>query len=269
MFVGLFVVLLAITLPDGGGTRFQGIPAEATAAEATPKMGLGDSRRYIEVGEELGVDGRLSTANRWVLNYWPPGMHVFYATFFFLLGPDMPVGLVTGIALCAIWALVLTLWVDLLSRWLPVWAVVLVVATLVLADITQEWIFGLGLFWSEGLYTACMLFALYAAARVAIAATTSAARWWAVVVGIGLAASAYVRVTSELVGRALTLLAIVWALGALARRGWRHFRAAPRQAAEAAALLERAADRARTRGDRVPGGHDPVADHRRADDPAG
>ena len=124
-----------------------------------------------------------------------------------------------------LWAGALTLWADLLVRYLPVWAVALAIGAVLFSDITQNWIFSTGLFWSEGLYIWTMLFALYAAMRVAIAATTRARLGWAAGAGVALGASAYVRTTSELLGRLLTGLVVAWALCALARRGLRYVRA--------------------------------------------
>ena len=94
-------------------------------------------------------------------------------------------------------AAVLTLWADFLLRYLPVWAVALVVGCVVLSDIMREWVFGSGLFWSEGLYVFVILLAALGVRQSRSTRCRRATSRWAGGVGAVLAVSAYVRVTSE------------------------------------------------------------------------
>ena len=61
-------------------------------------MGYTDARRYLEVGRDLGVYHTVPPERQWVLNFWPPGMHVFYGAIFAVLGPEMPLGVVVAVA---------------------------------------------------------------------------------------------------------------------------------------------------------------------------
>jgi hypothetical protein len=215
----LWLICLTIGLHDGRATKFQGsVRATASTDTAIRQLGGTDARNYIEVGRLLAQDHGVDDAHRWVLNLWPPGMHIFYAALFTVFGPDMEVGLVTVFAMSALWALLLTAFVDLLTQSLH-WAIVAgVIAVVLLSDVVRHWVLGWGLFYSEGLFLVFVLGALYAAARAARARSRRASLGWSAGVGMLLGASAYVRTTSELLGRLMVGLLIVWAAIALVRQ---------------------------------------------------
>ena len=70
-----------------------------------------------------------------------------------------------GLVTAGLWALLLTAFVDLLTRRLQWFAIVILLALLLTSDVVQERILGTYLLWSEGPFTWLVLAAIYAAAR--------------------------------------------------------------------------------------------------------
>jgi hypothetical protein len=129
-----------------------------------------------------------------------------------------------------LWAALLTAYVDFLSRYLH-WAIVGgLLGVLFLSDIMRIWILGMGVFWSEGLYTVTILAALYAAARSASAGSERASFGWAGGVGLMLGVSAYVRSQSDALGWIMMAVLVGWGALTLIRITWRKRKAASGQA---------------------------------------
>jgi hypothetical protein len=223
-FAGTFLLLLAMCLvlvfDQGRATRFdhRGVRADASVAEVLPKLGDGDASKYVGIGHAIARSHRFPLRYRDDLNWWPPGMFLMNAALFAAFGSDMPVGIVIGTTMAVIWALLLALYVDFLSRFLHWIAVAATVAVLLLSAIMRDWFLSVGLFWSEGLYTVCILAALYAALRAAVAASERTRLGWAAGTGVLLGLSAYVRAVSDFLGWLMLVVVVVWAVVAGAHR---------------------------------------------------
>jgi hypothetical protein len=220
-FVLLFGLCLAIALPSGGATQVDPLGARAgdTVSEVLPRLGSEDAFRYVGLGYDIAQHrGIPSSANR-TLNLWPPGVSLFYAALFTVFGNDMPVGIVAGVTMAALWALLLTAFVDLLGRHLRGAAVVAFVAIVLMSDVQRDWILGQGLFWSEGLFTWCIGAALYGAMRSALAPSNQERLAWAAAIGAILGVSAYFRSVGDLLGWLMVGLLAVWAGLTLLRAG--------------------------------------------------
>lgn len=219
VFVLIWTACAAIGLRDGSATKFQNtVPATANANTAIRKLGQTDARNYIEVGRMLAEDHKVDETHYWVLNLWPPGMHLFYATLFTVFGPNMPVGVVMVLAMATLWALLLAAFVDLFRRRSLHWAVIgVTVAAVLLSNVTIGYLFGYGLFYAEGLFTWWLFAALYCTARAAIARSNATRLGWTVAVGATLGLSSYARATTELLGRFMIGLVVLW-VGILAVR---------------------------------------------------
>jgi hypothetical protein len=227
-FFVLFAVCLAMVLHDGRATRldYSGAPANSRIAALLPKLGVGDPHNYLRAGhniaQEQGIPSESSpdgVADRRVLNLWPPGMPLYYAALFTLFGPDMPVGVVAAATMAMLWALLLTAYVDLLARYLHWAAIAAMIGLVLLSDITQDWILGSGVFWSEGLYIWCVLAALYAATRSSTARSERSRLGWAGATGVLLGLSAYVRSISDLLGWLMIAVLVGWGALTVVRRG--------------------------------------------------
>ena len=226
-FVVLFGACLAIVLDQGRATPFDysGVRADAEVGEVVPELGTEDPHHYLQIGHDIAEAGDIPGSARRTLNQWPPGMHLYYASLFSMFGSTMPVGVVAGISMALLWAIVLTAYVDLLLRFLHWLVVGAVVSFVLLSELAGNWMLGLGLFWSEGLYTVLVLAAFYAAARAVLAATSRARLAWSGAFGGLIGISAYVRVVSELLGWLMLALLLVWGALTLIRR-WRERRRA-------------------------------------------
>ena len=204
---------------------------------AVARLRGSDPSHYVGLGYDIARLRGLPRGAAAILNWWPPGMHLYYAGLFTILGPAMPVGVVAGLMAALLWALLLTAFMDLLGRSLR-WAVVAaMVALVLLADVMQGWILGLGLLWSEGLFAWLLLAVLYTSARGATAQSEPARLGWAAVVGAILGVSAYVRTVSELIGWLLLALLVAWGTLALVRVGLSRARRASGRASRHRELL--------------------------------
>ena len=109
-------------------------------------------------------------------------------------------------------------------------AVTAMIVLVLLSGVMREWILGPGVFWSEGLYTWCILAALYAATRSAAARSATTQYGWAAAVGALLGLSAYVRSISDILGWLMVVVLLGWAALTgvrVAIRRWQRKRASP------------------------------------------
>src|ERR1700748_18055 len=99
-FVVIFAVSLVIALPDGRATAVEakGIRADVPVSRLLPKLGDEDSHGYLKVGDDSARTHAIPVADRFDVNWWPPGMDFYYAVLFTAFGRDMPVGVVAKIA---------------------------------------------------------------------------------------------------------------------------------------------------------------------------
>ena len=236
IFSLLFAACIATVLPDGGATRLDvaDVPANARNEIVVARLGKADTHGYLQTGYDIAETRGIPrgtpryTLDRFNLDIWPPGMPFYYALLFTIFGPKMPVGVVAGMTMALLWALLLTAYVDLLTRAWPWTVVATMLGVLFVSDIVRDWILGSGVLWSEGLYTWCMLAALYAAARLALARSNARALSWAGGVGLLLGLSAYVRAVSDLFGRVMLALLVGWTALVLVRLVVRRRAAAPK-----------------------------------------
>lgn len=235
-FVVLFVVCLLLVLPNGRATPldYGRIPANARIEQVLPPLGFEDAYHYLRAGYDIAQDRAIPPETRpqfvllddtFVLNFWPPGMALSFAALFTIFGADMPVGLVVAGVTALLWGALLTAFVDLLTRTLHVAVAVTMVGLVLLTDIVQDWILGIGVFWSEGMFTWCILGSLYAAARLATARSERARRGWAAATGGFLGLSAYFRTVSDLLGWMMVAVLVAWGALVLIRRALRRHRA--------------------------------------------
>jgi hypothetical protein len=233
-FVVLFGICCLSLFPHGRATTFNlgAGRADSTAEELVPKLTDQDASHYVGLGYDIAqrrripVNARVSFTQgqpmvRSVLNLWPPGMHLYYAALFAVFGPEMPVALVIGITTAVLWALLLTAFVDLLTRRLQWFAVAILLAVVLVSDVVQERILGDRLLWSEGPFTWLVLAAIYAAARAATARSDATCLGWAAAVGALLGVSAYVRTVADPLGWLMLLVVAGWGAIVLVRRLWR------------------------------------------------
>jgi hypothetical protein len=224
-FVVLFGICLAMVLPNGRATPMEraAVPADAPITDLVLSLGDSDANRYLRAGYRTAQLRALPSERRHeeVLDHWPPGMVLYYAALFTVFGPDMPVGVVVGTTTALLWALLLTAYFELLRRHVH-WAVAGTMIVLILAtDVMREAILGFRLYWSEGLFTWCVLAALYAAIRSASAGSNRARYGWAAATGATLGLSAYVRSVTELLGWLMIVVIVCWAIGSLVREALR------------------------------------------------
>jgi hypothetical protein len=226
VFVVILAALLVTAFPDGrAGKSGMDVPLTAQYDELEPIVGGSDLRWYVELGYELAEHRDVPSEERWRLNFWPPGNYLYWAVLYTMLGPDLPAGVTAAIALAVLFAAILTAYAELFARYYPRWMVGIGLALVVLSDALSKGIFRQYLLMSEGLYTWWMLVALYAALRLALSNSPRARTAWALGAGAALGASAYVRTTSELLGRVLTTIVLVWVVVVVARRAFLAMRA--------------------------------------------
>jgi hypothetical protein len=238
-FVALFVVCLAVVLPNGRATKITtgGVPANARAPRLFATLGNSDSNRYLRTGYNI-ADARgipSDTPDAWrdrlVLDFWPPGMPFYYAVLFTAFGQEMPVGVVAGTSAALLWALLLSAYVETLGRHLHRAIALGVVAVMLLTDAMRSWVFADGLLWSEGLYLWCLLAALLAGLYSAAARSSVTRLAWAAAVGLLLGLAAYIRSVADLFGWLMLSALAVWAaalaIRALFRRAHASSAAAP------------------------------------------
>jgi hypothetical protein len=221
-FVVLFAVCLATVLPGGRATPldYAGVPANARTNTLIPKLGIEDAGHYIRAGYNIAKERGLplhpepyAVSDRFILSFWPPGMPFYYAVLFTVFGPDMPVGVVAGATMALLWALLLTAYADLLARMLHWMAAVAMVGLVLVSDVMRAWILGPGVFWSEGLYTWCILAALYAATRSAATRSPRTRLAWAGAHRPEVLVSCVRRNISDLLGWIMIVVLVGWAAG--------------------------------------------------------
>jgi undecaprenyl-phosphate 4-deoxy-4-formamido-L-arabinose transferase len=119
LWVGViyFLILLSIALwvrdipnqPDAFNTTLQQI------SEGTAGRDMGDPASFAKGAIDIAENGRISGANEWIFNLWPPGFMLLDASIIKALGPEAPVILVLQILAALLFSIVLVLLYDFLG----------------------------------------------------------------------------------------------------------------------------------------------------------
>ncbi|MEX2322709.1 MAG: hypothetical protein WEA29_02910 [Acidimicrobiia bacterium] len=187
-----------------------GIPLTASTDQVIDRICPGpDACYYLTAGVELLDTGRISPANYWILNLWPPGVAVLSALYVAVARLGIWLPLAAGMINIAVWTLVLSAWYRFLRP--RVGPVVSLGAVLLVAvgQPMREWYLGVGLFYVESISVALLLSAVLQAIRASSAPTRRSAIVRGSASGALFAAAAYLRAPYETAALVLTAATVV------------------------------------------------------------
>ncbi|MET4703224.1 hypothetical protein [Frigoribacterium sp. UYMn621] len=187
-----FIIEVWIALPEWTKTKFFGLSATVPISKLSPVLGGTDAGSYLNAAVDL-QDGVMSQAHIWVLNLWPPGMPYLLAVLVKLGNGASPV-IPMVLLLCALWSLVLTFSALIFIPRRGYISFAVFAIFWVASPIFTGWTIHAGVLGSDGLATALGTLVALGVLWASQTAPRKPRVWLFILLGIALAALAYLRI---------------------------------------------------------------------------
>ena len=211
-YLVFFLVMLAITLPQGAATLVTGaqVPLDTWSATAVEAFGSSDSGSLLGAAISIRDNHLLLGGEFWVYNFWPPGMVVVDLL---LLGLEsalsIPIVLLMVLLNTALWAAFFGVFYGVIRRKFGFIAAAVFSAGALMSSAVSDWGAGGGIFYSDSFGAIAFCFGILFLILLPQQSTRRRKLIYAILSGVLLATSAYFRASFEPIIDATLLFSIV------------------------------------------------------------
>jgi hypothetical protein len=182
-------------------------------------LGLGDAGSYMKMGRALASGQGIPLDLEWAYRGWPPGMAALYATLISIGRPQLSVPLMMVCLVAACWIIVLVVPVLKSRDYRRLGLATVICCAIPHSYFVLNWPLGYGILYSDGLFVVALLLCAVLLLTPSLRKLSHHNLGYALALGFGLAAMAYLRAVGELIVDLATVASLLL-LGTAAASSW-------------------------------------------------